>query len=133
MGLRHLSLAVADLQAMADALIAKGVQMAGELADGRAVQGQRRPFFVYDPDHIPWDNTRRLTPARNHHSSLHIPAPQRGDDCDGQRWYPSSCCAEWPAGHSAGLVGLAALRATRHQRCTARPSLVTVTALSRMM
>jgi len=52
MGIRHLSLAVDDLQAMADALIAKGVQMAGELADGRAVQGQMRPFFVYDPDHI---------------------------------------------------------------------------------
>ena len=52
MGLRHLSLAVADLQAMADALIAKGVQMAGELADCRDGQGQMRAFFVYDPDHI---------------------------------------------------------------------------------
>jgi catechol 2,3-dioxygenase-like lactoylglutathione lyase family enzyme len=52
MGIRHLSLAVDDLQAMADALIAKGVQIAGELADCRDVQGQMRTFFVYDPDHI---------------------------------------------------------------------------------
>jgi hypothetical protein len=37
---------------MADALIAKGVQIAGELADCRDVQGQMRTFFVYDPDHI---------------------------------------------------------------------------------
>ena len=52
MGISHLSFAVDDLQAMADALIAKGVQIAGELADCRDGQGQMRPFFVYDPDHI---------------------------------------------------------------------------------
>ena len=52
MGLSHLSFAVDDLQAMADALIAKGVQIAGELADCRDVQGQMRTFFVYDPGHI---------------------------------------------------------------------------------
>ena len=52
MGIRHLSFAVDDLQPMADALIAKGVQIAGELADCRDVQDQMRTFFVYDPDHI---------------------------------------------------------------------------------
>ena len=52
MGIRHLSFAVDALQAMADALIAKGVQIAGELADCRDGQGQMRTFFVYDPDHI---------------------------------------------------------------------------------
>ena len=52
MGIRPRSFAVDDLQAMADALIAKGVQIAGALADGRDVQGQMRTFFVYDPDHI---------------------------------------------------------------------------------
>jgi catechol 2,3-dioxygenase-like lactoylglutathione lyase family enzyme len=52
MGIRHLSFAVDDLQPMADVLIAKGVQIAGELADCRDVQGQMRTFFVYDPDHI---------------------------------------------------------------------------------
>ena len=52
MGISHLSFAVDDLQAMADALIAKGVQIAGELVNCRDVQGQMRPFFVYDPDHI---------------------------------------------------------------------------------
>jgi hypothetical protein len=45
MGISHLSFAVDDLQAMADALIAKGVQIAGELADCRDVQGQMRTFF----------------------------------------------------------------------------------------
>jgi hypothetical protein len=52
MGSSHLSFAVDALQAMADALIAKGVQSAGELADCRDGQGQMRTFFVYDPDHI---------------------------------------------------------------------------------
>ena len=52
MGIRPRSFAVDALPAMADALIAKGVQIAGALADGRDGQGQMRTFFVYDPDHI---------------------------------------------------------------------------------
>jgi hypothetical protein len=52
MGISHLSFAIDDLQPMADVLIAKGVQIAGELADCRDVQGQMRTFFVYDPDYI---------------------------------------------------------------------------------
>jgi catechol 2,3-dioxygenase-like lactoylglutathione lyase family enzyme len=51
-GISHLSFVVDDLHAVADALITKGVQIAGELADFRDAQGQMRTFFVYDPDHI---------------------------------------------------------------------------------
>jgi len=101
MGISHLSFAVDDLQAMADALIAKGVQIAGELADYRDVQGQAP--FLSTIRTISWYNASRLTQASNHHSSLNIPDQQRCDDCYGQRWYQSSCCADWPAGQSAGL------------------------------
>lgn len=51
-GISHLSFVVDDLGAVADELIAKGVQIAGDLADFRDEQGQMRTFFVHDPDHI---------------------------------------------------------------------------------
>ena len=115
MGISHLSFAVDDLQAMADALIAKGVQIAGELQIAAMYRARCAPFLSTIRT-ISWYNASRLTQASNHHSSLNIPDQQRCDDCYGQRWYQSSCCADWPAGQSAGLVGIAALMATRHQR-----------------
>jgi catechol 2,3-dioxygenase-like lactoylglutathione lyase family enzyme len=51
-GISHLSFIVDDLGQVADALIAKGVQIAGELKDFCDEQGKMRTFFVHDPDHI---------------------------------------------------------------------------------
>ena len=51
-GISHLSFIVDDLDQVANELIAKGVQVAGELADFRDEQGNMRTFFVLDPDNI---------------------------------------------------------------------------------
>ena len=51
-GISHLSFIVEDLGQVADKLIAKGVQIAGELTDFCDEQGNMRTFFVHDPDHI---------------------------------------------------------------------------------
>jgi glyoxylase I family protein len=51
-GISHLSFVVDDLRRVADELMAKGVQIAGELKDFCDEQGQMRTFFVHDPDQI---------------------------------------------------------------------------------
>ena len=51
-GISHLSFIVDDLDVVADELMAKGVQIAGDLQDFCDEQGNMRTFFVYDPDHI---------------------------------------------------------------------------------
>jgi len=51
-GISHISFIVDDLTRVADELIAKGVQIAGELQDFCDEQGQMRTFFVHDPDRI---------------------------------------------------------------------------------
>ena len=51
-GISHLSFIVDDLDAVADELLAKGVQVAGELKDFCDEQGKMRTFFVLDPDNI---------------------------------------------------------------------------------
>jgi len=51
-GISHISFIVDDLTRVADELIAKGVQIAGELKDFCDEQGQMRTFFVHDPDRI---------------------------------------------------------------------------------
>ena len=51
-GISHISFIVDDLVAVADELLAKGVPIAGQLADFQNAEGQMRTFFVYDPDHI---------------------------------------------------------------------------------
>jgi glyoxylase I family protein len=51
-GISHLSFIVDDLKRVADELMAKGVQIAGELRDFCDEQGQMRTFFVHDPDQI---------------------------------------------------------------------------------
>ncbi len=51
-GISHLSFIVDDLGFVADELMAKGVQIAGDLRDFCDEQGNMRTFFVYDPDHI---------------------------------------------------------------------------------
>ncbi len=51
-GISHLSFVVDDLGAVADELLANGVQIAGDLSDFSDAQGQMRTFFVHDPDHL---------------------------------------------------------------------------------
>jgi catechol 2,3-dioxygenase-like lactoylglutathione lyase family enzyme len=51
-GISHLSFIVDDLRQVADELVSKGVQIAGELQDFCDAQGNMRTFFVHDPDHI---------------------------------------------------------------------------------
>ena len=51
-GISHLSFIVDDLERVADELLAKGVQLAGERKDFCDAQGKMRTFFVHDPDHI---------------------------------------------------------------------------------
>jgi glyoxylase I family protein len=51
-GISHLSFIVDDLRQVADELMAKGVQIAGELKDFCDEQDQMRTFFVHDPDQI---------------------------------------------------------------------------------
>ena len=49
-GISHISFGVEDVRAYAEELIAKGVPLAGTLADFTDDQGVMRTFFVYDPD-----------------------------------------------------------------------------------
>ena len=51
-GISHISFEVEDVRAYAEELMAKGVTMAGTLADFTDDQGVMRTFFVYDPDGI---------------------------------------------------------------------------------
>ena len=51
-GISHISFEVEDVRAYAEELMAKGVTMAGTLADFADDQGVMRTFFVYDPDGI---------------------------------------------------------------------------------
>jgi glyoxylase I family protein len=51
-GISHLSFIVDDLRRVADELMAKGVQIAGDLQDFCDAQGNMRTLFVHDPDHI---------------------------------------------------------------------------------
>ena len=51
-GISHISFAVDNVRAYADELVAKGVPLAGDLADFTDGQGLMRTFFVYDPDGI---------------------------------------------------------------------------------
>ena len=51
-GISHISFAVDDVRAYAEELAAKGVPLAGTLADFTGAQGEMRTFFVYDPDGI---------------------------------------------------------------------------------
>ena len=51
-GISHISFEVEDVRAYAEELMAKGVTMAGTLADFTDDQGVMRTFFIYDPDGI---------------------------------------------------------------------------------
>lgn len=51
-GISHISFIVDDVERVADELITRGVQVAGELKDFCDEQGKMRTFFVYDPDRI---------------------------------------------------------------------------------
>ena len=51
-GISHISFGVEDVRAYAEELMAKGVPLAGTLADFTNDQGVMRTFFVYDPDGI---------------------------------------------------------------------------------
>ena len=51
-GISHISFGVEDVRAYADELMAKGVALAGTVADFTNDQGVMRTFFVYDPDGI---------------------------------------------------------------------------------
>jgi lactoylglutathione lyase len=51
-GISHISFQVADVRACAEELMAKGVPLAGTLADFTDGKGEMRTFFVYDPDGI---------------------------------------------------------------------------------
>jgi catechol 2,3-dioxygenase-like lactoylglutathione lyase family enzyme len=51
-GISHLSFIVDDLERVADELLAKGVQIAGDRKDFCDAQGTMRTFFVQDPDQI---------------------------------------------------------------------------------
>ncbi len=51
-GISHISFGVEDVRAYAEELVAKGVPLAGTMADFTNDQGEMRTFFVYDPDGI---------------------------------------------------------------------------------
>ena len=51
-GISHISFGVEDVRAYAEELVAKGVSLAGTMADFTNDQGVMRTFFVYDPDGI---------------------------------------------------------------------------------
>ena len=51
-GISHISFGVEDVRAYAEYLVAKGVPLAGTMADFTDEQGVMRTFFVYDPDGI---------------------------------------------------------------------------------
>ena len=51
-GISHISFGVEDVRGYAEELVAKGVKLAGTMADFTDDQGVMRTFFVYDPDGI---------------------------------------------------------------------------------
>ena len=51
-GISHISFGVEDVRAYAEELVAKGVPLAGTMADFTNDKGEMRTFFVYDPDGI---------------------------------------------------------------------------------
>ena len=51
-GVSHLSFSVTDVRALADELIAKGVEIAGGIEAFADAQGNVRTFFAFDPDGI---------------------------------------------------------------------------------
>lgn len=51
-GVSHLSFTVTDVRALADELIAKGVEIAGGIEAFADAQGNVRTFFAFDPDGI---------------------------------------------------------------------------------
>jgi len=51
-GVSHLSFTVKNLRALADELVAKGVEIAGGLEAFADAQGNVRTFFAFDPDGI---------------------------------------------------------------------------------
>lgn len=51
-GVSHLSFSVNDVRALADELIAKGVEIAGGIEAFADAQGNVRTFFAFDPDGI---------------------------------------------------------------------------------
>jgi catechol 2,3-dioxygenase-like lactoylglutathione lyase family enzyme len=51
-GISHISFIVDNVKRVAEELIAKGVSIAGDLADFCDAQGNLRTFFVHDPDQI---------------------------------------------------------------------------------
>jgi catechol 2,3-dioxygenase-like lactoylglutathione lyase family enzyme len=51
-GVSHLSFTVANLKALADELVSKGVQLAGGVNAFADAQGNVNTFFAYDPDGI---------------------------------------------------------------------------------
>jgi catechol 2,3-dioxygenase-like lactoylglutathione lyase family enzyme len=52
MGITHFSFTVPDTEALLEALLAKGAQLAGPRASFTNAQGRVRSFYVYDPDGI---------------------------------------------------------------------------------
>ena len=51
-GISHLSFSVLDVKALAEELVANGVQLAGPLESRMDAQGNLGNFYVYDPDGI---------------------------------------------------------------------------------
>ena len=51
-GISHISFGVENVRAYAEELVARGVSLAGTMADFTDDQGVMRTFFVYDPDGI---------------------------------------------------------------------------------
>ena len=51
-GISHLSFTVRDVKALADELVAKGVQLAGPMDSFSNAKGEVSSIFVYDPDGI---------------------------------------------------------------------------------
>ncbi len=52
MGITHFSFTVPDTEALLEALLAKGAQLAGPRASFTNAEGRVRSFYVYDPDGI---------------------------------------------------------------------------------
>jgi catechol 2,3-dioxygenase-like lactoylglutathione lyase family enzyme len=52
MGITHFSFTVPDTEALLEALLAQGAQLAGPRASFTNAQGRVRSFYVYDPDGI---------------------------------------------------------------------------------
>ncbi len=60
-GISHISFGVENVRAYAEELVARGVPLAGTMADFTDDQGVMRTFFVYDPDGILVQFDRRLS------------------------------------------------------------------------